>query len=153
MSEKNKKLEPGSRVGAILNSDENQINFIGYGVYEGDFVPPKPPFMKDWEEFDKLGKQILGDKYTTEMRLKSPKIKLDNGTVVWGLECWWGTEKSVQEVLAEIIDEGKKKIVNVNIDEMRKETEEAEAKVLGEIFEAAEENTAEENSDSKEKKE
>ena len=30
---------------------------------------------------------------------KNPKILLDSGDVVWGMECWWGSETKVKQML------------------------------------------------------
>lgn len=26
----------------------------------------------------------------------NPKIKLDNGSIVWGCQCWWGPEEEIK---------------------------------------------------------
>lgn len=70
----------GDRIGAILGSDGKVVRWLGYGVYEGDFVPPK-----------EIGGFNLG--------FPNPRLKLDNGDVVWGCECWWGSEKGIIEQL------------------------------------------------------
>jgi hypothetical protein len=79
------KYEPGTRVGAISHSDEGTVYFYGWGVYEGDEVPPKGtagPFGID--------ASLVGP---------NPKIKLDSGDVVWGCQCWWGSEKVIKAKL------------------------------------------------------
>ncbi len=69
----------GERVGAILdaNRDTKEVRFFGYGVYEGDHP---------------VG---IGDNLTID----NPRIKLDNGDVIWGFECWWGSEVKIKEQL------------------------------------------------------
>lgn len=68
----------GTRVGAILGGNDKVVRFLGYGVYEGDEVPPAD-----------IGGFNLG--------YPNPKIKLDSGKIVWGCECWWGSEAAVQQ--------------------------------------------------------
>jgi len=90
----------GSRVGAILGADNSIVEFLGYGVYEGDFIPVESVgFMAD--TMRKNG-------------LTNPRIKLDSGKIVYGCECWWGDETAVQKRLA-----GYEKVVNVDIDNVR----------------------------------
>lgn len=60
----------GTRVGAISSADSDQVNLLGYGVYQGDLVSP------------------LG--------FPNPCILLDNGATVWGYQCWWGSEEEVK---------------------------------------------------------
>jgi len=89
---KEKVFEP-YRVGAILNSEGKKINFLGYGEYVGDEVPPE-----DTPGFN--------------MGMPNPKIVLDNGKVVWGCQCWWGPEEEIKKTL-EKYDE----IVDVDMDQ------------------------------------
>lgn len=56
---------------------------------------------------------------------KNPKIKLDDGTVAWGCECWWGPEEAVRKML-----EGKK-IETVDMEAERKKAAEHWAKKNG----------------------
>jgi hypothetical protein len=77
-------MEKGSRVGAIQSADETTVKFYGYGVYAGDEVPPK--------EVDEIA---------SEMGLTNPKIQLDNGNVVWGCQCWWGSEERVKKMIGD----------------------------------------------------
>lgn len=71
----------GMRVGAIQSMDEKQVHLFGFGVYEGDKVPPKELFGFD-----------LG--------FPNPQIKLDNGKLVFGFECWWGSEEQMRAKIA-----------------------------------------------------
>ncbi len=68
--------EIGERVGAIRDMDgKGNVNFFGYGVYEGD----KPcPWLDNMD---------------------NPVIKLDTGKTVWGCECWWGPEDEIKKKL------------------------------------------------------
>jgi hypothetical protein len=80
--------EIGSRVGVILGMDDGVVNFLGYGVYEGDF--PIPPEAR--------GMAVPG--------MLNPRIKLDNGKIVWGCECWWGSEEKIREDLDKYVKSG-----------------------------------------------
>ena len=74
---------PGTRVGAILGTnDKKECDFLGYGVYIGDEIPP-----------EEIGGWL-------NIGLPNPKIQLDNGDIVWGMECWWGTEEKIKEVIS-----------------------------------------------------
>jgi hypothetical protein len=88
------------RVGAILGTGQDTVEFLGYGVYVGDFVPT--------EAAGSVGKMLA------EHAIPNPKIALDSGKVVYGCECWWGSEESVRKKLAVY-----KTIVNVDIDDVR----------------------------------
>lgn len=73
--------EIGHRVGAVLSSNATHVRLIGYGTYQGDHVPP-----------DDVGGFNMG--------LPNPKLVMDDGTVVWGCECWWGPEEKVRAKFA-----------------------------------------------------
>lgn len=81
-------LPPGTRVGAFLGVADKVVSFLGYGVYEGSEVP-----------FDDAA-GVMADALR-QCSLTNPKIKLDNGDVVWGCECWWGPEANIQRQMAE----------------------------------------------------
>ncbi len=68
-------MQIGDRVGAILSSNSEVVNFLGYGKYDGDIDHP-----------------YLG--------FPNPRITLDNGDTVWGCECWWGPEGEIKKILA-----------------------------------------------------
>lgn len=87
----------GERVGAILSATEKEVKFLGWGIYEGDFVPPK-----------NIG-------LSGAAGIENPRIKLDNGKIVWGCECWWGGVEHVKRHL-----EGKK-IIEVDIEKERRD--------------------------------
>lgn len=76
----------GMRVGAILGTEDNVVRFLGYGVYEGEEVPPDGPLHS--------------------MSLPNPKIKLDTGEVVWGYQCWWGPEQKIKGQMDTYVSEG-----------------------------------------------
>lgn len=95
-------MEVNKRVGAVCSMDEKVLRLFGYGVYEGDFIP----------ETDDIRLMGLPLKH---MGLENPRIKLDNGDVVWGCECWWGTEEKVKTF------EDGRAIEFININDYRKE--------------------------------
>jgi len=84
----------------VSHSNEDTIFLFGYGIYVGDEVPP--PEIQPW------------------MRIAhpNPKIILDNGKVIWGCECWWGSEEAVKKQI------GTNKVVMVDIDEARAKAQE-----------------------------
>jgi hypothetical protein len=96
--------KPGDRVGAMRNKTSDTAYLYGFGVYEGEFVPGEDD-----------GPQPQGDTADLVKRVesKNPRIRLDNGQVVWGCECWWGPEKAIQEEIEGL------KIVRCNISEDR----------------------------------
>ena len=91
----------GERVGAIFGSkDDGSVEFFGYGVYEGDFVPEE---AVGW-----IAENLR------EHAVENPRIRLDSGKVVYGCECWWGPESKVLERLDGAI------VIDVDIDEVRR---------------------------------
>lgn len=72
----------GARVGAMLSAGDGVVNFLGFGTYEGDEIPPK---------------EVGG--LAAELGLPNPKIKLDNGAIIWGCQCWWGSEEGMKAKL------------------------------------------------------
>lgn len=81
------KRELGSRIGAIQSADQSEVLMFGYGTYQGDHVPPD---------------DVMGP-FATRIGLfahKNPKLVMDDGTVVWGCECWWGPEDQIAEAIA-----------------------------------------------------
>jgi hypothetical protein len=83
----------GIRVGAILKANKDVVHLLGYDVYDGDLTGG--PF-KD---------------------VPNPRITLDSGEVVWGCECWWGSEEKVKESI------GTRTVVLTSITEERKKYE------------------------------
>ncbi len=71
----------GDRIGAILDSDyPDVVRLIGYGTYQGEHVPPV-----------EIGDYNLGR--------PQPKLVMDDGQIVWGCECTWGTEEKIKELI------------------------------------------------------
>jgi len=107
------KYEVGTRVYAVSHADpeKKEVYSFGEGVYEGDVIPdgtPENPAPGGW-----MGKAIV------EKKVPNPKIKLDNGKIVWGCECWWGPEAMVKE---ETLRVGWT-VIPVDIDEERRKVE------------------------------
>jgi hypothetical protein len=107
----------GDRVGAIRGTHEENgteiVDFYGYGVYLGDHsmpdagsdVPRPAGFM---------GNMLVQAKEEDGIDVKNPLIRLDDGSYVWGCECWWGSEERVRSTL-----EGRTQR-NVDINAVRK---------------------------------
>lgn len=69
--------KPGDRVFAATHADADSIYFLGFGKYEGDFVPSE----------DAVGTAA----FILRMRKhENPKIVLDDGDEIFGCECYWG---------------------------------------------------------------
>ena len=96
----------GERIGAIYGSSAGTIEFLGYGVYAGDEVP-----VTAIGPLAEMCREVACD---------NPKLVLDDGSVVWGCECWWGSEESVQQRLA-----GCDHVVVVKIEDKRQQYREA----------------------------
>lgn len=101
MSDHNK---VGDRVGAVMDRDGGIIHLFGYGVYEGDFVPEEGVYM--------MGIDMHARGQT------NPRIRLDDGSTVYGCECWWGPEHLIKQGI-----EGKD-IHMVNVPEYRQRAKE-----------------------------
>ena len=96
----------GSRVGAIIdaNPETKVVRLCGYGVYEGNETPP-----------DNAGGVAL---FAKLFGMGNPKIKLDNGKIVWGCECWWASEEKIKAEIEKYKEAGFT-IEEVDIDELR----------------------------------
>lgn len=93
------RLPVGTRVGVILGTRGDVIEFVGYGKYVGDEVPPPT-----------AGGFNSG--------APNPKLVLDDGQVCWGCETWWGPEETIKAKLEAAKDKGQV-IKMVNMDEER----------------------------------
>jgi hypothetical protein len=73
-------MEPGIRVTAIRNADANTktLYIYGHGTYLGNFIPAEEGL--NWP-------------------IPNSKIQLDNGSIIWGFQCWWGSEEGFQKIL------------------------------------------------------
>jgi hypothetical protein len=90
----------GTRIGAILGANDKVVNFLGYGTYDGDHVPP-----------GEVGGFNIG--------MPNPKLVLDSGKVVWGCECWWGGEERIKSELERYKQAGLD-VREVDIDDARR---------------------------------
>jgi hypothetical protein len=98
--------EIGTRIGAVSHSDKDTIYIFGFGTYAGDEVPETAG-----------GWMAEG---LREYNIPNPKLVLDSGKVVWGCECWWGSEERVRKEL-----EGRT-VVEIDIDEARRAASEGQ---------------------------
>lgn len=80
----------GDRIGAVLSANKETVNLLGYGIYAGDEIPPNGIL------------HIIG--------AKNPKLQLDNGKMVWGYQCWWGSEDAVRKMI------GNRKVIMTTIE-------------------------------------
>lgn len=96
-------VKAGDRVGAVYSLKKNLIEFIGFGVYVGKEVPS--------EEASGVLAECLRD-----ANIKSHKILLDSGSVIFGCECWWGPEKVIKRKMDKC-----KKVKKVELYMIRKE--------------------------------
>lgn len=113
--------KPGDRVYALLDATGKNIRLLGYGVYEGDFAAPgSESFEQFWERQPGEWKESTlkeatleecKESYSRNPFLNNPRIKLDSGHTVWGMQCWWGPEEELKE------QQDKLNIIQVNMDE------------------------------------
>lgn len=75
----------GDRIGALRNADKGTVYLLGYGTYQGEEVPPD-------DVMGPIGRLGL-------YGVKNPKLVMDDGTVVWGCECWWGSPEKIAEMI------------------------------------------------------
>lgn len=81
--------EVGARVGAILSSGEGSIKILGYGVRLADQIPDPALNVK---------------LYGRSVDSPNPCIRLDSGKLVFGCECWWGSEIDVRKIVEKFGD-------------------------------------------------
>jgi hypothetical protein len=105
----------GDRVGAILGKENDKLVFLGYGVYDGEYIPEE-------------GVNFIA-KMLTKNKIPNPRIRLDNGGVVYGCECWWQSEAEVKRQLS-----GREDVILVKIDDVRNKYREEENKKNEEIL-------------------
>ena len=94
------KPKVGNKVGAMFVAKGGTVEFLGYGIYEGDFIPEE---AAGW-----MAEGLRNNKVT------NPRIRLDNGKIVYGCECWWGDADRIKKEL-----EKYETVVDVDIDEIR----------------------------------
>lgn len=100
----------GQRVYAVRNEDEGSVYVYGYGEYIG-LKPSEDDLTMDTP----FGPQ------TMPKGTPNPQIKLDDGSILWGYECWWGPESDLSKKF------GSKTVVTVSIAEARAENARIEA--------------------------
>lgn len=121
LSEKRSRPVEGDRVYAVRNEDAENVYLYGYGEYIG-----QKPSEDDLTMETPFGPQ------TMPKGTPNPQIKLDDGSIIWGYECWWGAEKGFSAKF------GNKKVVTVSLAETRAEVAriEAESERAGKSAEA-----------------
>lgn len=102
----------GDRVGAILSATEEEVRLLGYGVYDGEHEPPFGPMGMPKEEFDEVVAEMRAEGTLPEgvAFYTNPRITLDDGRIVWGQQCWWGSEEGVKARI------GGRRVVMVSVD-------------------------------------
>lgn len=103
------------RVGALLSCDNKKALLLGYGVFEGCFIPD--------ENAGGVAELCRASGET------NPRIRLDNGKTVWGCECWWGPEEEIKNKIRNL------EVINIDIDEFRKKAKKYEGQLSNEIIE------------------
>jgi len=99
-------MQVNERIGAILSTGENVVTFLGYGVYVGDSIPD-----------DAVGGMA---EMARELGTKNPRLEMDDGSVVYGCECWWGPEEEMKAYILQSERAGFT-IVHRRIDDIRRE--------------------------------
>ena len=79
----------GARVGAIRNADINAVQLFGYGVYDGEHIAPFGPLGCTADQYRRITGRAMP-------LVKDHRITLDDGRIVWGIECWWAPEDRVR---------------------------------------------------------
>lgn len=93
----------GIRVGAVSHAEDGTLYLFGYGTYKGRKVPTEENSPGGF-----MGESIM------DAGRKNPCIELDSGSIVWGCECWWGSEEKIKEW-----EENADEVKRVDIDEQR----------------------------------
>ena len=97
-------IEINDRVGIILKIDNEtrKCYFLGYGIYEGKYVPSG----------DNLSKKA---KMLSRYKKESCRFKLDDGNIIYDIDCWIMSEGRFNAVF--VNDEYKEgwKVINVDI--------------------------------------
>lgn len=80
-------VKVGERIGAIVSAKNGVVELLGYGVRVEDKVPPS-----DAAGFGSM----LHSAGATNICLQ-----LDDGSEVFGCECWWGGEEAIKSKFAD----------------------------------------------------
>jgi hypothetical protein len=102
----------GGRVGALLGAKGRLVELLGYGTYDGHH--PIDDDACGWMA------DALRENRDEGLYCENPRITLDDGSHVWGCECWWGSEDDMHERIQEWADEGRV-IVRIDINELRRQ--------------------------------
>ena len=89
-----------TRICAVLKADDKDVYLIGYGSYVGDEIPDN----------NTVGPMA---EILKQAKIKNPKLVMDDGSIVWGCECWWGDVDVANEFM------GKRNIVHVDMQKER----------------------------------
>lgn len=98
-------MKKGDRVFVVDSASETEVKLIGFGVYEGDEVPPRPVGVMQaifgvdtWEEVDRIvAEENIVPEEQRPLRRTNPKIVLDDGRVKWGAEVWFGPQDGYEK--------------------------------------------------------
>jgi hypothetical protein len=79
--------KPGTYEGDFPRS---VIAFVGEECYEIPHEGHETAVLPDGTKMSDLKHGGEGDCY---LIMNNPRIRLDDGSVIWGIECWWKKEK------------------------------------------------------------
>lgn len=143
--------QPGDRIGALLRSSAHEVVFLGWGVYEGQYLRPDwrsaaatyLPLAReynrraaalaprDWRD-ELLAEGLAGDDLRFQAReayahaqsrlklddeqlceelkqtslLTCARLRLDDGQVIWGMECEWEALLVMRARLEQSLEDG-----------------------------------------------
>lgn len=98
-------MEIGTKIGAFIQTENNIVYFLGWGIYLGDFINPYEYKLNKEQAFKQLGNDCTELEIKTYSILnkqfvnKIPKFQLDNGDIIWACECTWGLEEEINNIL------------------------------------------------------
>lgn len=103
MTEREGYPKPGDRVLVFpadhIDEESREMRIYGVGIYEGDFIPPEDLMVGEGgieiEVDEKSGDINIsaegGEEESLDLAasMRNPRIRLDNGQVVWGYEVFF----------------------------------------------------------------
>ncbi len=92
--------KPGDKIFAVTHGDDDNIYFLGFGVFEGEEIPEE-------------GTVGMMASLLRMREQKNPKLVLDNGDSIWGCECYWGPADQFRSFA------NMRKIISTNVAEYR----------------------------------
>jgi hypothetical protein len=95
------KTPVGARVGAIASANDTEVHLYGYGVYDGDHEPPLAPGETQEARDAGLKKLVDAGLVPADFKFTNPRITLDSGAVVWGMQCYWGPEAKIRAFIGD----------------------------------------------------